>query len=443
METINIFASGFGEWLIPWEEWAESLQAFLGQSLEGFAEAAWEFLSAAFASGSFTGDDDGASWWTAVIGGEVTTTVEGGDTSTIEHPGMLNVMVVAMIPVLFGFVAVQVIMSIIRASTAGMIRAVAVMVLAIPSTYIMASLVWLGLRSTDELTVWILDIGTSGDDIAMAGIYRLFGLGYNAEDQQIIIDDNFSLWNMGQDSDLGKIILPWLVAAVLTIITFFLMLMMIFRTTMTLLLTMFTPIALFSLSMEAAKGIFSKWAGLIVALLMSKPIAAAVVTFGVTLASLANDWIQLAVGVVLVIIAAAMPLLLMAIVSFMTPEGSRAMEGAAVGAGVAAGSRVAGSARRATGGAARRAGRAATAPGRAAMNRSRQVSTGARQEKGRQQQARKAGTGASAKTGQRTSSQGGSSSQKQTSKSSTSTKTATGGAKQQSSATKSGQGNKR
>ncbi len=33
METINIFASGFGEWLIPWEEWAESLQAFLGQSL--------------------------------------------------------------------------------------------------------------------------------------------------------------------------------------------------------------------------------------------------------------------------------------------------------------------------------------------------------------------------------------------------------------------------
>lgn len=332
----------------PWKDWGESLQALIQQSIDGFAIASWEFLKGAFGVGSFTAEGGGTDWWLAVIGGKIEVYQGGAYQHTVEYPGMLNVMVIAMVPLLIIFLAIQIFMSIYRASTAGMIRAFASAVLAIPATYICAGIVYVGLIGTDELTQWILEVGaggTSGDDVGVGGILRLFGLWWdpsaNNGDGGVQVDAGYEIWAMATGTDqVGQSILPWIVSLVILISCLVLMLMMLFRTVIVLVLAMFTPIAVFSMSWDAAKGIASKWAGLVVALLMAKPIAAAVTKFGITMASIGSDWVQMAAGVVLVIISAAMPLVMIGIISFMTPDSSRMLEQSAGGFAMAGQRRV-------------------------------------------------------------------------------------------------------
>ncbi|SMX91376.1 TrbL/VirB6 plasmid conjugal transfer protein [Brevibacterium iodinum ATCC 49514] len=318
----------------PWKDWGKSIQALIQQSIDGFAIASWEFLKGAFGVGSFTPEGGGSDWWIAVIGGEVEVYQGGAYQHTVEYPGMLNVMVIAMMPLLIIFLAIQIFMSIYRSSTAGMLRAFASAVLAVPSTYICAGLVYLGLVGTDELAQWILEVGkgdTSGDDVGVGGILRLFGLWWdpsaNNGDGGVQVDAGYEIWAMATGTDqVGQSILPWLVSGVILLSCLALMLMMLFRTVIVLVLAMFTPVGVFAMSWDAAKGIASKWASLVVALLMAKPIAAAVTKFGITMASIGSDWVQMAAGVVLVIISAAMPIVMISIISFMTPDSARMLE---------------------------------------------------------------------------------------------------------------------
>ncbi|MCS4592657.1 type IV secretion system protein [Brevibacterium sediminis] len=332
----------------PWKDWGESLQALIQQSIDGFAIASWEFLKGAFGVGSFTADGGGSDWWLAVIGGKIEVYQGGVYQHTVEYPGMLNVMVIAMVPLLIIFLSIQIFMSIYRASTAGMIRAFASAVLAVPATYICAGIVYLGLIGTDQLTQWILEVGvgdTSGDDVGVGGILRLFGLWWDPSANNnaggVQVDAGFEIWAMANGTDqVGQSILPWLVAGVILISCLILMLMMLFRTVIVLVLAMFTPVGVFSMSWDAAKGIASKWASLVVALLMAKPIAAAVTKFGITMASIGSDWVQMAAGVVLVLISAAMPIVMISIISFMTPDSARMLEQTAGGFAMAGQRRV-------------------------------------------------------------------------------------------------------
>lgn len=326
----NPAESPFGGFGIPWNDWAESLKALLAQSIDSFAEATYNFINGAFSAGTFSPEAGGSQdWWIAVVGGTVNITVGGEVESTIEYPGMLNVMVMVMIPVLLIYVSFQVLLSFIRASTAGMLRAFGTSVLAVPMTYILGGLVFLGLRAADSTTHWILNVaGGTDDDVTMAGIFRLIGMYYDSDANDgeggVLLDAGYEVWQHASlHEEPGRIILPWLILGILTIIAVLLMLMMIFRTTVILMLTMFTPVAVFSLSLEAAKAIFSKWLSFIVALLLAKPLAAAVVMFGMTMASLADDWTQLVAGATLIIIAAGMPLAMIALISFMTPDSAR------------------------------------------------------------------------------------------------------------------------
>ncbi|GFZ85330.1 hypothetical protein [Nesterenkonia alkaliphila] len=351
----------------PFEDWGESFRALLAQSINSFAHASWEFIAGAFGDAtSFTPSGDADSWWIAVMGGTVNVT--GADTYTIHYPGMLNVMVLAMLPILIIFLTFQIILSLFRASTAGMIRAFASAVLAVPATYVTAGLVFMGLRATDAMALWILQAGTdetSGEDIGVAGIMRLVGFWYNPHEDEVVVDTNYELWAMaGIADEPGAILLPFLVSFGLLICCGILMLMMIFRTVAVLTLAMFTPIAIFSLSFEAAKSIFSKWISVEVALMLAKPVAAAIVQFGLTMASIGSDWVQLVAGAALIVIASAMPLLMLAFVSFMTPEGNRAMEAAGVAAAAGGGRRISGVGRGAARTATRTGGRVLRGGGR-------------------------------------------------------------------------------
>ncbi|MBD4514601.1 hypothetical protein GUG76_05340, partial [Xanthomonas citri pv. citri] len=84
----------------------------------------------------------------------------GGESAVIDHPGMLNVIVLAMIPLLVIFVAVQVALSAVRGSTAGMLRAFLAAVFSIPATYVVVGLVWMAMGATQQLTLWILQVGS-------------------------------------------------------------------------------------------------------------------------------------------------------------------------------------------------------------------------------------------------------------------------------------------
>lgn len=348
-------ASPFSDFGIPMAEWGESLQGLLAQSIESFADACYELLTASFSAGAFTPGTGVQDWWVAVIGGTLEISVDGELQQTIEYPGMLNVMVMAMIPVLIIFVSIQVVLSVIRASTAGMLRAFGSAVLAVPATYLLGGIVFLALEATDIVAEWVLDAGAGeGEAAGMNGIYMLLGMSYDPDANNgeggAVLDANFEVWQQATVNDeAGRMVLPWVILAILTILSVCLMGMMIFRTVVVLVATMFAPVAVFSLSLDAAKSIFTKWVSFIVALLLAKPIAAGIVMFGLSMTGLSNSWVQLVAGAILIIIAAAMPLLMLAIVSFMIPDSSASMERTALAGGSSVSRMVSGGARRISG----------------------------------------------------------------------------------------------
>lgn len=316
---------------MPWDDWGKSFHALMAQSMEAFGETSWEMLRQSFEASAFKNDGGVQDWWIVVIGGTLTVTTGGEYSHQIEYPGMLNVMVAAMLPILVIFVVLQVIMSLVRASTAGMLRAFGGAILAVPATYVLGGLIFVALRGFDYITEWILDTGSGEDENGVAAIYRLMGLMYDpkANDGEggVLLDANYQAWQLaGRADQPGQIILPWLILLVLTILCLCLMVMMLFRVIAILIMTMFTPVAVFSLSFEAAKSVFMKWMSTVLGLLFAKPIAAAIVMFGMSMASVSSDWVQMIAGAVLVVIAAAMPLMMLGLVNFMTPDGHRAVE---------------------------------------------------------------------------------------------------------------------
>src|SRR5690625_7838914 len=108
---------------------------------------------------------------------------------------MLNVVVVALIPLLLVFIAIQVIMSMLRGSTAGLLRAMAMAVFALPATYSVTGLVWLVVTGMDEVSLWILQTGTEdGTDEAMSGLVARFGMTWASDARAGLLDGNYTEW---------------------------------------------------------------------------------------------------------------------------------------------------------------------------------------------------------------------------------------------------------
>lgn len=296
--------------------WEKDFEEFMRGSILGLAKAAAGLIEQAFSVGALTPE-----WWVTVVGGQVTTTVAGGESTVIDHPGMLNVIVLAMIPLLVIFVAVQVVLSAVRGSTAGMLRAFLAAVFSIPATYVVVGLVWMAMGATQQLTLWILQVGsggTDGQDEAVAGVLGLFGLTYDAANDEILLDENFAQWEMAsENSENGMIVVAVIIALVIFFACFVLMAMMIFRLVLILILASFAAPAIFSLALEPAKALAGRWLSMMLGLIMAGPIAAAVVRLGMAMAALSTDWVQTVAGMVLVFVAAAMPILMLAVTAWL------------------------------------------------------------------------------------------------------------------------------
>lgn len=317
---------------MPWDNWGESIRELLHGSILGFAEAAWAFMYQAFAVGEVDG-----TWWAPVIGGTISTEIDGQVVSTIDHPGMLNVMIIAMLPVLVILVTFQLILAAVRHSSAGFIRAAAVAVFSVPATYVLAGIMWMVLRAVDRLTMGILRMGAGGGDseeVVMSALLNLFGLTYSPETEEVLMDENYAHWAMAvDDSDPGRVLMPWLLMIIIWVLSLLLMAMMLFRITVVMLLAIFLPLAVFSLALDGAKAMFNRWVSVVFALIIAKPLAAAVIMFGMTLGAISDSWVQLVAGMIVILVAAALPVGLMMLVSFATGGASDNLERGASNAG--------------------------------------------------------------------------------------------------------------
>jgi hypothetical protein len=328
----------------------ESLWEFLWQGLEGIATGLWSLLTGAFEAG-----DMDESWWASVVGGTITYD-QSGTTTVVEHPGMLNVVVLATIPMLLIYFAIQCIISMFRSSTAGLIRGFGVAVFSIPTVYIMTGLVWTVVQGVDQLTRGILNIGMEGDEGSqgVAGVASMFGVVYDPESDSVALDENFVQWEQAANQgEPGHIILPLIILAVTFLCVMFLSLMMTFRTVAVIVLTVFGPIAIYSLTLEPAKAAFSKWVSVLLGLILAKPAAAVIVKVGMTMSQTADDWTQMVAGICLVLVAALAPVATLMFISFFTGGGSEPLERAAL----AGGGRVGRGSTRALSGSARQASR--------------------------------------------------------------------------------------
>lgn len=320
---------------MPWDNWGESIRELLHGSILGFAEAAWAFMYQAFAVGEVD-----STWWAPVIGGTITTEIDGQVVSSIDHPGMLNVMIIAMLPVLVIFVAFQLLTATIRHSSAGFIRAAGVAIFSVPATYLLAGVMWMVLRAVDRMTMGILRMGAGDGDseeVVMSALLNLFGLTYSPESGEVLMDENYEHWAMAvDDGDPGKVLMPWILMVVIWALCLILMGMMLFRITVIMLLAIFLPLAVFSMALEGAKAIFTRWLSVVFALIIAKPLAAAVVMFGMTLGSISDSWVQLVAGMIVIVVAAGLPVGLLLLVSFATGGASDNLERGAANAGRAA-----------------------------------------------------------------------------------------------------------
>ena len=137
-----------------------------------------------------------------------------------------------------------------------------------------------------------------------------------------------------ENSGIGMIVVAVIIALVIFFACFVLMAMMIFRLVLILILASFAPPAIFSLALEPAKALAGRWLSMMLGLIMAGPLAAAVVRLGMAMAALSTDWVQTVAGMVLVFVAAAMPIFMLAITAWLAGGAGQAEQ-----AGVMAASR--------------------------------------------------------------------------------------------------------
>ncbi|WP_422759312.1 hypothetical protein [Paenarthrobacter sp. C1] len=292
---------------------AEDIQSFFAQGIEGMATYAWQTLAGAFSS-----TDMNASWWVTVVGGTVRTHV-GGATTEVVHPGMLNLLVQVMAPVLVILAVVQVVISVFRQSTLGMIRAVAAAIYAIPLTYVVAGIMYLLITVGDNVTVMILQAGTGGEDEAVGTIMGLFGLSWDPTANKVLLDENYQQWAMAKDQgNPGAVMLPALMVLLVWIMAFILTGFMVFRLMALIVLASLTPVAVMSQPLGAAKGLMSGFASTSAALLLSKPLAALILKIGMLVSTTSTSQWQFVAGLIAMGMAAVMPLASMKFASFLT-----------------------------------------------------------------------------------------------------------------------------
>lgn len=347
MSLITNIRPQFGVSINPLD-WADEFGEAVGEMILGLiigmAQGAWGLLENAFSMFDIT-DSQNEGLWQAIVGGTIEySDAETGEViATAEHVGVLNIVVGAMLPVLMIFVGLQLITSIIRGSSAGFLRACIMIIAGIPSVYVAAGFVYMAIAGTSQLSQWILDTGveTTGDQNVGEGthaIMALFGIHFmdpsvvDGEDNIIVDEDTGMIFDenvefmagIGRGADglsnqsIGMLLVAAGIIALLALGALFLTFMLGLRFIALLVMATFTPVAVFSMTWEASKAVAVKWAQLSAGLLISEPAAAVIIRLGAAMGLMANDWSRSAWGLALLLSAGLMPLLVMALVNFMT-----------------------------------------------------------------------------------------------------------------------------
>lgn len=83
-----------------------------------------------------------------------------------------------------------------------------------------------------------------------------------------------------------------------------------------------------------------RWLSVVIGLIMAKPAAAVIIKIGLTISSSADEALQLAAGIIGLLVAGMMPLFAATFVSFVNNNAHGSMDSGAVGGGQQAGRRV-------------------------------------------------------------------------------------------------------
>lgn len=345
----------------------EDIHELFWGSIKAFAQWAWFMLESSFQNTAMD-----SRWWISVIGGDMTITT-GSEEVVQRIPGMLNIIVVAALPMLLIFAAIQIALSVFRGSTVGLTRALVSLVMAIPSVYIIAGLLYTASVGMDQLSVSILDVG-GGNINGTESVMALFGISFDETTNQVVMDENYQQWAMSRDrGNIGGVLLGVVLALLVFFASFFLTAMMVLRLIAILMLAVFLPIAIYGLTLEAAKGMFSRWLGIVVGLLLAKPAAAVLIMMGMVISRTSADGWQFAAGIMCIFAAAFMPLVLTQFVSFIT-SGNDSLDRAAISGAQGSyrgGMNVVRSGTRFVGAGGRRAGRMMGSAGRAVTGKRR------------------------------------------------------------------------
>lgn len=379
--TTDIIQPWFGVSLNPMD-WLDDFGETVGEMILGLiiwaVSGAWGILNDAFTWFDITRSEN-QGMWQAVVGGtvEYTDSETGEVIATAEHIGVLNIVVGAMIPILVIFVGLQIIMSVIRGSSAGFLRACIMIIAGIPAVYISAGFMYMAMAGTSQMSQWILDTGvqTTGDENIGEGthaVMALFGIHFVDdvpegadnividEDTGMVFDENVAYLSgvgpgagdLGAEA-VGALLGAALITGLLWLSAMFLGFMLGFRFISLLVMATFTPVAIFGLTWEGSKAVAAKWLQISLGLLIAEPAAAVIIRLGAAMGLMGNDWLRTAMGLCLLLVAGLMPLFTMALVSFMTggasdqvDRGGAAMAGAGTGAGVKGGAKTGGAIKR-------------------------------------------------------------------------------------------------
>src|SRR5699024_6313311 len=150
---------------------------------------------------------------------------------------------------------------------------------------------------------------------------------WDSDAQEVLLDENYIQWQWAvQDGDGGRVLVSFVLGLVIWLLCLGLILMMVFRVIGILVLTVFMLAAVFASSFDGSKAIFSRWAGVMLGLVLAKPMAAVVIKLGLVLSSLGGNWIEAAIGIVIILVAAAMPLVLAPLFAAVTGGGSTSVD---------------------------------------------------------------------------------------------------------------------
>src|SRR5699024_11903690 len=113
----------------------------------------------------------------------------------------------------------------------------------------------------DDVSLWILQTGTEdGTDEAMSGLLALFGMTWDSDAQEVLLDENYIQWQWAvQDGDGGRELVSFGLGLVIWLVCLVLILVMVFRLIGIVILIVFMPAAVIAVPFEASIAFFFLW----------------------------------------------------------------------------------------------------------------------------------------------------------------------------------------